>query len=160
MNKWIGVGNIARDPEYGTTQSGIAYCRFTVACQRRFANQQGVREADFINCVAWRQTADFVSRYFIKGSKIVVEGSIQVRSYDSQDGQKHWVTEINVDNVEFAGPRQDGGQSAQPAQPSQYGSGQTNRNGTIPGIMQPPRNQQHQMNMNDFTEVDDDELPF
>ena len=148
MNKWCGIGNLARDPEYGTTQSGIAYCRFTMACPRRFANQQGVREADFINCVAWRQTADFVNRYFIKGNKIAVEGSIQVRSYDAQDGSKRWVTEINVDNAEFAGSKQDGGQHAS------YGD---------PGPTPPPQPQQppnRQMNMNDFTEVDDDELPF
>ena len=140
------LGNLARDPEYGTTQSGIAYCRFTVACQRRFTNQQGVREADFINCVAWRQTADFVNRYFIKGSRIAGEGTIQVRSYDAQDGSKRWTTEIVVDNVEFAGAKQDSrpaGTSAPPPPP-------------------PPeqRNEQQRMNYNDFQEVDDDELPF
>ena len=165
MNKWIGIGNLARDPELSSTQSGISYCRFTIACQRRFANQQGVREADFINCVAWRQTAEFVNKYFTKGSKIAVEGTIQTRSYDGQDGQKHYVTEAIIDSVEFAGSRSDGsGQSAQPAQPT---GGQPNRNpnGTIPGIMQPPRNQQQRMDLNaqqnnDFMEVDDDELPF
>lgn len=148
MNKWIGIGNMARDPEYGTTQSGISYCQFTVACQRRFANQQGVREADFINCVAWRQTADFVNRYFIKGSRIAVEGTIQIRSYDAQDGSKRWVTEVIVDNVEFAGAKQDDGQHTPIGDP---------------GPTPPPQPQQsanRQMNMNDFTEVDDDELPF
>ena len=168
MNKWIGIGNLARDPELSSTQSGISYCRFTIACQRRFANQQGVREADFINCVAWRQTAEFVKRYFIKGSKIAVEGTIQTRSYDGQDGQKHYVTEAIIDSVEFAGSRSDGG-----GQSAQSGSGQSagglpnrNPNGSIPGIMQPPRNQQQRMDLNaqqnndGFTEVDDDELPF
>lgn len=150
MNRWCGIGNLARDPEYDQTQSGVSRCRFTIACQRRFANAQGVREADFINCVAWRQTADFVSRYFSKGSKIAVEGSIQVRSYDAQDGSKRWVTEINVDNVEFAGSRQDSGQHAPYGDPGP----------TPPPQPQQPANQQHQMNMNDFTEVDDDELPF
>lgn len=164
MNKWIGIGNLARDPELSTTQSGISYCRFTIACQRRFANQQGVREADFINCVAWRQTAEFVKCYFIKGSKIAVEGTIQTRSYDGQDGQKHYVTEAIIDSVEFAGSRSDGG--GQSAQSAQTGGGQTNRSGTIPGIMQPPRNQQQRMDLTGqqdnggFMEVDDDELPF
>ena len=159
MNKWIGIGNLARDPELSTTQSGISYCRFTIACQRRFANQQGVREADFINCVAWRQTAEFVKRYFIKGSKIAVEGTIQTRSYDGQDGQKHYVTEAIIDSVEFAGSRSDGGGQSAGGQPNR------NPNGSIPGIMQPPRNQQQRMDLNaqqnnDFMEVDDDELPF
>ena len=153
MNKWLFLGNLARDPEYGTTQSGIAYCRFTVACQRRFTNQQGVREADFINCVAWRQTADFVNRYFIKGSRIAGEGTIQVRSYDAQDGSKRWTTEVVVDSVEFAGAKQDSGQQ------------ESNRN---PAPTPPPqaqqRNEQQRMdlagNSGQFEEVEDDELPF
>ena len=113
MNKVILIGNLARDPEYGVTQQGgINYCRFTVACQRRFANQQGVREADFINCVAWRQTADFVNNWFRKGSRIALEGSLQVRSYDAQDGSKRWVTEVIVENAEFAESKRDGGDNA------------------------------------------------
>ena len=133
-----------------------------MACQRRFANQQGVREADFISCVAWRQTAEFIQRYFSKGSRIGLVGSIQTGSYTAQDGSKRYTTEVLVDNVEFVGSRQDGGgQAAQP------GNGQANRNpnGSIPGIMQPPRNQQQRMDLNaqqnnDFMEVDDDELSF
>lgn len=165
MNKVILVGNLTRDPEYGTTQSGVNYCRFTVACQRRFTNQQGVREADFINCVAWRQTADFVNNWFRKGNRIGLEGSIQVRSYDDQSGQKRWATEVIVNEVEFAGSKSDGGnnQSAY-GDPGPTPPPQGQHNGNIPGIMQPPRNQQQpanrQMNMNDFQEVEDDELPF
>lgn len=164
MNQVQLVGNLTRDPEGGTTQSGIAYCRFTVACQRRFANQQGVREADFISCVAWRQTAEFIQRYFSKGSRIGLVGSIQTGSYTAQDGSKRYTTEVLVDNVEFVSSRSDsGGQSAQSAKTA---GGQTNHNGTIPGIMQPPRNQQQRMDLTGqqdnggFTEVDDDELPF
>ena len=149
MNSVQLVGNLARDPEYGTTQGGIAYCRFTVACQRRFTNQQGVREADFINCVAWRQTADFVNRYFAKGNRIGLIGSIQVRSYDAQDGSKRWATEVIAENVEFVAPRQEsesGGNSYSPAPPA------------------PPqqRNEQQRMDLasQGFEEVDDDDLPF
>ena len=155
MNKWLGIGNLARDPEYGTTQGGISYCRFTVACQRRFANQQGVREADFIDCVAWRQTADFVNRYFIKGNKIVVEGTLQCRSYDAQDGTKRYVKEIIVENVEFAGPKQDGGQRTTSGDP-----------GPTPPPAPPQQGEQQRMDLygngsNDFVEVeDDDDLPF
>jgi len=159
MNAWHGVGNLTRDPESGTTQSGIVYCRFTVACQRRFANAQGVREADFIQCTAWRQTAEFVQRYFQKGSRIGVSGSITTGSYVGQDGQKRYTTEITVDNVEFVAPRSDnGGGGNSSGGYGQPAGGQENRSGPIPGIMQPPKNQQ--MNMNDFTEVEDDELPF
>lgn len=162
MNAWHGVGNLTRDPETGTTQSGVFYCRFTVACQRRFKDANGQYQADFIQCTAWRQTGEFVSKYFQKGSRIGVSGSITTGSYQAQDGSKRYTTEVTVDNVEFVGSRQDGGgQAAQP------GNGQANRNpnGSIPGIMQPPRNQQQRMDLNaqqnnDFMEVDDDELPF
>lgn len=167
MNQVQLVGNLTRDPEGGTIQSGISYCRFTVACQRRFPNAQGVREADFISCTAWRQTAEFIQRYFSKGSRIGLVGSIQTGSYTAQDGSKRYTTEVLVDNVEFVSSRSDsGGQAAQSAQSAQTGGGQTNRNGTIPGIMQPPRNQQQRMDLTGqqdnggFMEVDDDELPF
>lgn len=164
INRVQLVGNLTRDPESGTTQSGIAYCRFTVACQRRFKNARGQYEADFINCLAWRQTAEFVQRHFIKGNKIGLTGSIQTGSYTAQDGSKRYTTEVVVDDVEFVAPRSDSG--GQAAQSAQTGGGQTNRNGTIPGVMQPPRNQQQRMDLTGqqdnggFMEVDDDELPF
>ena len=107
MNKVVLVGNLARDPELRTTQGGIAWCSFTVACNRRFVNQQGTREADFINCVAWRQTAEFVHKHFIKGNKIGLVGTLQTRSYDAQDGSKRYVTEVLVDEVEFVTARQE-----------------------------------------------------
>ena len=134
---------MTRDPEYGTTQSGVNYCRFTVACQRRFKNANGGYDADFIGCVAWRQTADFVHRYFITGNRIGVTGSIQTRTYDAQDGSRRYVTEVVADNVEFVAPRSDG-ESRQPAPADE-----------------PPRQQRTgTSDISDFTEVDDDELPF
>lgn len=130
MNKVILIGNLAGDPEAFTTQSGIARSTFRVAVQRRFANAQGVREADFLTVVAWRQTAEFCNRYLAKGRKVAVEGSIQVRSYDAQDGSKRWVTEIIADSVEALTPKGEaGGDHSDPA------SGQ-------------------------FQEVEDDDLPF
>lgn len=101
MNKVILVGNLVRDPEYRTTGSGIPVCNFRIAVTRRFANQQGVRESDFIDCVAWRQQADFVHRFFGKGRKIGVIGSLQTRTYDAQDGSKRYVTEVVCDECEF-----------------------------------------------------------
>jgi len=143
MNKAILIGNLANDPETRTTQSGIAQCTFRLAVQRRFANQQGVREADFLTIVCWRQTAELCARYLSKGRKVAVEGSIQTRSYDAQDGTKRYVTEIVADSVEFLSSRDEGqrGGYDAPAAPA-------------------PRQQAAPMGNGGFTEVDDDELPF
>lgn len=152
MNQCQLVGNITRDPEYRTLQSGVTCCQFTVACQRRFKNANGGYDADFISCVAWRQTADFIHRYFIKGNKIGLTGTLQTRSYDAQDGSKRYVTEVLVENVEFVAPRSDSGGSSygQPTPP--------------PAQAQPQqRNEQQRMDLasQGFQEVDDDdELPF
>ena len=142
MNKVILIGNLANDPESRTTQSGIAQCSFRIAVQRRFKGANGERETDFLPVVCWRQTAEFAQRYLAKGRKVAVEGSIQTRSYDAQDGSKRYVTEIIADSVEAVGGREDGAQGAQNAQSAQQA--------------QEPA-QDHQMG---FTEVDDDELPF
>ena len=142
MNKVIMIGNLANDPEARTTQSGISQSTFRIAVQRRFANQQGVREADFFTVIAWRQTADFCNRYLSKGRRIAVEGSIQNRSYDAQDGSKRYVTEIMADSVEALGGRDEG--QARPRD-----------NGPTPPPA-PPAGPA----TNDFTEVEDDELPF
>ncbi|MBQ8088356.1 MAG: single-stranded DNA-binding protein [Clostridia bacterium] len=144
MNKVILIGNLANDPETRTTQSGISQCTFRLAVQRPFANQQGVREADFLTIVSWRQRADFAARYFRKGMKVAVEGSIQTRSYDAQDGSKRYVTEIIADNFEFASSRNDGA-----------GAPRTDN----PPPAEPPMNYGASAPTG-FTEVDDDELPF
>ena len=142
MNRVILVGNLAADPESRTTQSGIAQCTLRIAVQRRFTNQQGVREADFFTVICWRQTAEFCSRYLSKGRKIAVEGSLQTRSYDSQDGSKRYVTEVIADNVEFCDSRPtDGGRPRTDNPP-------------------PPPEPTNANTSGGFTEVDDDELPF
>lgn len=96
---YIG-GRITQDPELKTTPSGISVCSFTVAVNRR-AGKDGENKADFINCTAWRQTAEFISRYFKKASSIFVEGTLQQRSWETQDGQKRTVLEVQVDNAHF-----------------------------------------------------------
>jgi len=101
INKAIIIGNLTRDPEMRKTASGICACTFTLAVNRRYANQQGVREADFINVVAWRCLAENCIQFLGQGSKAAVIGTIQTRSYDAQDGSKRYVTEIVADEVEF-----------------------------------------------------------
>ena len=127
MNKAILVGNLTRDPETRTVASGAVMCQFTIAVNRRYVNQQGVREADFIPIVTWRQLAERCARYLSKGRKVAVEGMIQVRSYDAQDGSKRYVTEVVADNVEFlSSPQGDRQQRADnpppPSEPSGYSS--------------------------------------
>ncbi len=105
MNNVMLIGRLARDPELKYTQSGSAVTSFTLAVSRRFANQNGEREADFINCVAWQKSAEFVANYFKKGQSMAVEGRLQVRSCDDKDGQKRYVTEVVVYQVEFVGSK-------------------------------------------------------
>ena len=101
MNKVILVGNLTRDPELTTTTNGVSLCRFGLAVQRRFAGQDGEREADFINIVVWRGQADNCYKYLKKGSKCGVVGSLQTRSYDAQDGTKRYSTDVVAEEVEF-----------------------------------------------------------
>lgn len=108
MNKVIITGRLTADPELRQTQSGISSCRFTVAVDRKFANKEtGEREADFISCQAWRNTADFIGRYFSKGKMIAVEGSLRTGSYNDKNHPDitHYTTDVIVDNVEFCGDK-------------------------------------------------------
>jgi single-strand DNA-binding protein len=100
MNKVELVGRLTKDVELKTTSNQTSYCNFTIAVDRRFKDANGERQTDFINCVAWRQTAEFIGKYFHKGNRIGVCGSIQTRSYE-KDGQKVFVTEVLVDEAEF-----------------------------------------------------------
>ena len=106
MNKAILIGNLVADPSANTTNSGKAVSNFRIAVQREFSNQQGVREADFFNVIAYEKTADFVNSYMVKGRKVAVEGRIQIRSYDANDGTKRWVTDIIAQRVEALGGRE------------------------------------------------------
>lgn len=135
MNVCHLIGNLANDPEARTTQSGLMQCSFRLAVQRRFKGADGQRETDFITIVAWRQTAELCAKYLAKGRKVAVTGSLQMRSYQAQDGQKRTVAEVVADNVEFLTSAREVAEQAQSApQPA------------------------HQMG---FTEVEDtDDLPF
>jgi len=112
LNKAILVGRLTKDPELRSTASGISVVSFTVAITRSYARQGEERQTDFINCVAFRNTADFISRYFAKGNMIAVDGSIQTRTWDDQEGKRHWVTEVMVNEAHFVESKKDSAQSA------------------------------------------------
>lgn len=138
MNKAILIGNLAGDPET-TTVGGVQKCTFRMAVQREYKNANGEREADFLTIVAWRQLAELCARYLAKGRKVGVDGSIQTRSYDAQDGTKRYVTEIIAKGIEFLSSRDDSQQAAPQQRAPQAAA---------------PASQM------DFSEVDDSELPF
>ena len=107
LNKVILMGRFTRDPELRSTPQGISTCAFSIAVDRNFVRPGEERKADFINCVAWRQTAEFISKYFRKGSMVALEGSIQTRSWDDQEGKKRYATEVIVNQVYFAESKRD-----------------------------------------------------
>lgn len=108
MNKVILMGRLTADPNLNQTPSGISSCRFSIAVNRKFADKNtGERQADFINCTAWRQTAEFINRYFKKGSMICVEGTLRTGSYQDKNHPDviHYTTDVLVDSVEFTGAK-------------------------------------------------------
>ena len=108
LNHITIMGRLTRDPEMRRTGSGVAVTSFTVAVDRDFAPNGGEKETDFIDCVAWRQTGEFVDKYFGKGRMIVVSGRLQIRSWTDKDGNKRRTAEIVADNVYFGDSKQDG----------------------------------------------------
>lgn len=105
MNIVSLIGNIVRDPELKATPQGTSVCDFTIAVQRNYKNANGEYDADFINCTAWRNTADFVAKYFVKGSAIGVTGSLQTRKYTTKNGDERHITEVIVAGAEFIGKK-------------------------------------------------------
>ena len=101
LNTITVMGRLVRDPELRQTPSGVSVCNFTVASERDY-NPQGEKTADFIDCIAWRQCADFITKYFSKGQPICVTGRLQTRDYE-KDGQKRKITEVKVDSAYFCG---------------------------------------------------------
>lgn len=148
MNKAILVGNLTRDPEQRTTPSGVSVTSFTIAVTRRYKSQDGTQQADFINCVAWRSTAEFIAKYFTKGSRIGVVGTIQTRTYDDQNGVRRYVTEVVVDEAEFVTSKaQNPGATRGDAMQQQ-------------AVQQPSADDLFAEELSDFQPLDDAELPF
>lgn len=112
LNRIILIGRLTRDPELRYTPQGVPVASFSLAVDRPFANQQGQREADFIDCVAWRKLGETVGNHLTKGRLVAVEGRLQIRSYEAQDGTKRKVAEVVADSVRFLDrPREGQGQS-------------------------------------------------
>lgn len=123
LNHITIMGRLTRDPELRTTPAGISVASFSIAVDRDFANKDsGERETDFIDCVAWRQTGEFVSKYFYKGSMAVVSGRLQIRQWEDKEGNKRRSAEIVADNVYFGESKKTGGETSAPTEPSFKGS--------------------------------------
>ncbi|WP_147536004.1 single-stranded DNA-binding protein [Bacillus marasmi] len=105
MNRVVLVGRLTKDPDLRYTPNGVPVATFTLAVNRTFSNQQGEKEADFINCVIWRRPAENVANFLKKGSLAGVDGRIQTRNYEGQDGKRVYVTEVVADSVQFLEPR-------------------------------------------------------
>ena len=150
MNKILLIGRLTKDPELRYTQGGAAVASFTLAVNRSFTNQNGEREADFINCVAWKKAAEFVSQYFKKGQQMTLEGRLQVRSYDDNNGQRRWVTEVVTEKVEFVGSK-NGGNSGSNSAGSGSGGGNTGSGGA---------DSPSQLGWGEEIVFDDNDLPF
>ena len=101
LNSIVVMGRLTSDPEMRHTESGTAVTSFSIACERDFKNKDGSKDADFISCVAWRNTAEFISNYFTKGSMIIVSGRLQMRSYTDKNGNKRTAAEVVIDNGYF-----------------------------------------------------------
>ncbi len=166
LNKVILMGRLTADPELRQTPNGVSTCRFTVACDRNFVPQGGERQADFISVTAWRQTAEFVSRYFTKGRMIAVEGTLRTGSYPDKryPDVTHYTTDVYADQVYFAGDKpaqQQGGNFApqQFAQPQQFN--QPAQNAQFAPQQSAPAPAVSFGDFSDFEEViGDGDLPF
>ena len=144
LNNAVIMGRLVADPELRTTGSGISVTSFTVAVDRRFVRQGEERQADFIDIIAWRQQAEFICKYFRKGSMIAIQGSIQTRMYEDKNGNKRKAVEIVADNVSFCGSK------------SETGTGV--RNDSF--VNTQPAPSYSTADEGDFKEIPEDDLPF
>ena len=151
INRVVLVGRLTKDVELRKTNSNTSVCSFTLACNRRFQSQQGGQTADFINCIAWRQSADFLAKYASKGSIGGVEGRISTRSYDNQAGQKVYVTEVTCDSVQLIGGNRNSNDNYQ-----------ANTNQTFTPSVEPSYEQSYEDDFSNTPSLDisSDDLPF
>lgn len=165
LNRVVIVGRLTRDPDLRYTPNGLPVANFTVAANRPYKNQQGEQEADFINCVIWRKPAESLATYMKKGSLVGVEGRIQTRSYENQEGKMVYVTEVLAENVQFlesrgsnAGQRSDNSSFASNqtySEPFQSDQGRANASQAQADSYQKPFSDERQQ-----IDISDDDLPF
>ena len=159
MNKAILIGRLTRDPELRYTSSNVPTATFSIAVDRPFTNQSGEREADFINIVVWRKQAENCKNYLSKGSQVAIEGRIQTRNYDGQDGKKVYVTEVVADNVQFLGGKgsnnNGGTQQAFNDNVTPYDFSSESESQTTTDVSTDPY-----ADFGSSIEISDDELPF
>lgn len=159
LNRAVLMGRLTADPELRQTPNGISVLSFSIAVDRAYGGKNGERQTDFINLVAWRQTAEFISRYFSKGQMIAVDGSIQTRNYTDKQGNNRTAFEIVIDNASFCGSKAESGGVSRPAQQAQ----------NTPNFKE-PASQGESFSVGDFNDddfgdfeelgTDDSELPF
>lgn len=162
INRVVLVGRLTKDVDLRYTPSGVAMARFTLAVNRTFSNQQGEKEADFINCLVWRKQAENTANYLKKGSLAGVEGRIQTGSYEGQDGKRVYTTDVVADSVQFLEPKN--GQ----ATPNNGSTGQPNDHQRSQTEYQQPQTQPNYTRVDEDpfsnssgpVEVSDDDLPF
>ena len=160
MNKVFLIGRLTRDPELRYTGNNTAVASFSLAVNRNFTNQQGEREADFINIVVWRKQAENVKNYLTQGSQVAIDGRIQTRNYEDNNGQKRYVTEVVADNVEFLGSKNSSGNNnfnndkSSPEEVTPYDFGEEKETKTTDVDTNPFAD------FGESIEISDDELPF
>lgn len=166
LNRVILMGRITHDLELRQTPSGVCTLSFSVAVERNYTNQNGERQTDFVTCVAWRQQAEFIGKYFSKGRMIALEGSLRSRTYDDKNGSKHYVTEVYVDAASFTGEPKKSSQGGGQPQNNEYVQ-DDNRN--VPEVytdghhmsLSKPKDPESQIDLSDFEEIiSDDGVPF
>lgn len=158
LNRVVLVGRLTKDPELRFTPNGVACCNFTLAVNRTFANQQGEREADFINIVVWRKAAENVANFLKKGSLTGVDGRMQTRNYEGQDGKRIYITEIVAESVQFLEPKSSSSQQQQ----NNNNYGQKNNGNRPTSNNNSTNNYDHDPFKDDGLPIDisDDDLPF
>lgn len=147
INRVVLVGRLTRDPDLKSTGSGVSVATFSLAVNRQFTNNQGEREADFINCVLWRKGAEIFSQYTHKGSLVGVEGRLQTRSYEKDNGERVYVTEVVVDNFSFLESKNQQGHQNNQNQSQQFGDA-------------PVMNSDPFADTGNTIDIKDDDLPF
>ena len=155
INRVVLTGRLTRDPELKTTQSGLSVSTFTLAVNRQYTNSQGKRDADFISCVIWRKAAENFCNFTSKGSLVGIDGRIQTRSYDGQNGQKVYVTEVVVDNFSLLESKKDRQNNANTGNNGGYSNSGNNSTSNNSNAPQDPFS-----GSGDTIDISDDDLPF